>query len=61
MCPAMPVAEYCVLPSNYVPRKIDPASGIDPVEYLTMLGMNIFNLYSNKLPFFLVQISLIPT
>uniref|UniRef100_A0A7C9AYR2 2-alkenal reductase (NAD(P)(+)) n=1 Tax=Opuntia streptacantha TaxID=393608 RepID=A0A7C9AYR2_OPUST len=39
ICPAMPVAEYCVLPSNYVPRKIDPASGIDPVEYLTMLGI----------------------
>ena len=41
ICPAMPVAEYCVIPSNYALRKIDPASGIDPVEYVTMLGTHI--------------------
>lgn len=39
VCPAMPVAEFCVIPSSIVVTKIDPDSGIDPVEYLNSLGI----------------------
>ncbi|XWS59742.1 hypothetical protein CRYUN_Cryun08bG0147600 [Craigia yunnanensis] len=34
-----PVAEYCVVPSDVLIRKIDPAAGIPLPEYLSCLGI----------------------
>lgn len=33
-----PVAEYCVVPSSVLIRKIDPEAGIPLPEYLSCLG-----------------------
>ncbi|KAK8530839.1 hypothetical protein V6N12_013339 [Hibiscus sabdariffa] len=39
LCPFLPVAEYCVVPSGVVVRKLDPAAGIPLPEYLSCLGV----------------------
>ena len=38
ICPFNPVAEYCVLPSQTLVRKIDPESGIPLPEHISTLG-----------------------
>ncbi|KAE8736257.1 zinc metalloprotease [Hibiscus syriacus] len=35
----LPVAEYCVVPSSAIVRKIDPAAGIPLTEHLNCLGL----------------------
>ncbi|KAL6143891.1 PREDICTED: 2-alkenal reductase (NADP(+)-dependent)-like [Fragaria vesca subsp. vesca] len=39
ICPFLPVAEYCVLPSQALTTKIDPDAGVPLPEYLSMLGV----------------------
>ncbi|KAG4968680.1 hypothetical protein AAZX31_12G182900 [Glycine max] len=39
LTPSAPVAEYCILPSSRVIRKIDAASGISLPDYLSALGV----------------------
>lgn len=35
--PFSPVAEYCVMPSDFL-RKVDPTAGIELPDYLSCLG-----------------------
>ncbi|CAJ1956309.1 unnamed protein product [Sphenostylis stenocarpa] len=39
LSPSVPVAEYCVIPSSRILRKIDSASGISLPDYLSALGV----------------------
>lgn len=38
LVPSSPVAEYCIVPSSQVLRKIDAATGISLPDYLSSLG-----------------------
>lgn len=38
LVPSAPVAEYCIVPSSQILRKIDAASGISLPDYLSSLG-----------------------
>ncbi|XP_057519055.1 2-alkenal reductase (NADP(+)-dependent)-like [Amaranthus tricolor] len=39
ICPEMPIAEYSIVPTKAVAIKVDPAFGVDPVDYLSVLGV----------------------
>ncbi|KAG2371600.1 hypothetical protein LR48_Vigan05g161000 [Vigna angularis] len=39
LAPSAPVAEYCIVPSSSILRKIDSASGISLPDYLSALGV----------------------
>ena len=54
ICPEMPIAEYSIVPTKAVAIKVDPAFGVDPVDYLSVLGMIIYLI--SYLTFFQINI-----
>lgn len=49
LSPYTPVAEYCVLPSQTLIRKIDADAGIPLPEYISTLGTYIIRFLSSNI------------